>query len=52
MVVSTQGGGSGSGFGAKLIDERIREFITSKITHDILHVTPVMFGTIKEGIWS
>ena len=37
-------------FGVEPIDERIREFISSEITRGFLEVTPVIFGTIKEGI--
>lgn len=32
------------------IDERIHEFIMSDITCCILDATPVIFGTVKEGI--
>lgn len=52
MVTSNRGGGSGSGLGSgdEPIDERIHEFVIIEITHDILEATPVMFGSIKEGI--
>lgn len=54
MVVSTRGedsgSGSSSGFGAEPINERIHEFITSKITHGTLDTTYVMFGTKKERV--
>ena len=51
-MVSTRGRASGSGFGAGVepIDERLREFISSEITYDIMEATLVIFGTIKEGI--
>lgn len=48
-MVMTHGGargswsGSFSGFGAKLIDKGLREFIALKIMLGILDVTPVMF---------
>lgn len=44
------GYGLGSGSGDEMNDERIRDFVSSKITHGILDATPVIFGTIKEGI--
>ena len=54
MVMSTHGGGSssGSGLGAgtEAINERMREYISSEITHNILEQTPVIFSTIKDGI--
>ena len=54
MVMSTYRGGSGSGsrlgYGAEPIAQRIREFVSSKITCGILDGTLVMSGTIKEGI--
>ena len=55
-MVMTHGGargswsGSFSGFGAKLIDKGLREFIASEVTRGILNATLVMFGSIKEGI--
>lgn len=52
--MSTCGGGSGSSSGSgasdEPIDEQIREFISSKITCNILEQGPVIFGIIKEGI--
>lgn len=52
--MSTLGGasgfGSGSGAGTERIDERMREFISLEITHNILEQIPVIFGTVKEGI--
>ena len=56
MVVITRGGDygsssvSGSGSCAEPIDERQQELIAVEITRKILDATPVMFGTIKEGI--
>ena len=44
------GSGSSSGMGFEPIDDGLREFITYEITRGILDVTPVMFGSIKEGI--
>ena len=44
------GEGSGSGSGTEPIEERLREFITSEITRGILESTPIIFGSIKEGI--
>ena len=51
-IVTSQGGasGSGSGVGVKPMDKRVHKFITLKITSSILDATPIMFGTIKEGI--
>ena len=49
-------GGSGSGLGScfgsgtKSIDERLREFILAEFIRGILDPTPVLLGTIKEGI--
>ena len=56
MVMSTHESGYGysfglgSGFGVEPIDERICEFVSSEITCGILDETPIMFGTITEGI--
>ena len=57
MVMITRQGGSsgegtcsGSGSGVEPIDERMCEFITSEVTHDILEQTPVTFSTINERI--
>ena len=48
------GSGSGSGVGSgnttDVIDERLRELIATKVTRGILDTTPVIFGTVKEGI--
>ena len=44
------GSRSGSGSGAEPIDERLRDLIATEVTHDILDATPMIFGTIKEGI--
>ena len=54
-IVVTRGGsgpieGLGSDFGARLLDDQIRVFISSKIACDILEQIPMLFGTIKEGI--
>ena len=57
MVVTRFGaGGSGSGSGAGSggptdgIDERLRELIAAEVTRGILDATPVIFGTVKEGM--
>ena len=47
---SGAGEGSGSGSGAEHLDEQTREFFTSEVTRIILEQTPVIFGSIKEGI--
>lgn len=44
------GGGSGSCLGTEPIDEGLYEFMALKITCGVLDATPMMFGTIKEGI--
>ena len=38
------------GSGAEQLDDQTHEFILSEITRNILEQTPVIFGTIKEGI--
>ena len=54
MVINTHTGGSsfgsGSGAGTDPIDEQMWEFIQSEITRNILEQTPMIFGTVKEGI--
>lgn len=52
MVMTTRGSGSGFGLGVDVeaIDERIHEFITPEVTHDILDAAHMMFDTIKYGI--
>ena len=47
---SGTGEGPGSGFGARQLDEHMREFISSKITRNIIDQTPMIFRTVKEGI--
>ena len=47
---SGAGGGSGSGPEVGQLDEQTREFLSSEITRTILEKTPVIFGSIKEGI--
>ena len=47
---SSTGSGIGFGSGSKKIDERIHELIATEVTHGILDATPVIFGTVKEGI--
>ena len=42
--------GSGSGSGTEQLEERMREFVSAEITRGILDQTPVIFGTVKEGI--
>ena len=42
--------GSGSGSGAEHLDEKTREFLSSEVTCTILDQTPVIFGSIKEGM--
>ena len=49
-VMRSHGGGSGSSSSTKPIEERMQEFILSKIARSILEQTLVIFGTIKEGI--
>ena len=46
------GSGWSSGSGAESIDERMREFISVEVTRGILDATLMLFGTIKDGIWS
>ena len=43
-------GSVGEGSGSKPVDEGLREFIVSEITRGILESTPIIFGSIKEGI--
>ena len=57
MVVKRHGAGgsgsesgSGSGAGSNPVDDGLREFIASEIARGILEATPVIFGSIKEGI--
>ena len=54
LVMSTQEGvsssGSGSGAGTETISEQMQEFISSEITCGILEQTPLIFGSIKEGV--
>ena len=54
MITRHRAGGSGSrsgsGSGAEPVDEGLREFIAFEITRGFLKVTPVIFGSIKEGI--
>ena len=47
---SGTGEGSGSGSGAEQLEERIRELISAKVMCSIVDQTPVIFGTVKEGI--
>ena len=49
-AVGSSGEGSGSGSGSEPVDERLHEFIASEITRGILESTPIIFGSIKEGI--
>lgn len=42
--------GLGVGAGSEQVDDELCEFITSEITRGILEATPVIFGSIKEGI--
>ena len=46
------GPSEGSSLGSRSghMDDQIQEFISSEITHSIFEQTPVIFGTIKEGI--
>ena len=44
------GEGSDSGYGARQLDEQMREFISAEITCNILDQTPMIFGMVKEGI--
>ena len=54
VVMSTQGGGSSSAFGAGAgtdpISEHMQEFISLEITRSILEQTLLIFGSVKEGI--
>ena len=58
MITRHEGGGSGSGSdsgsgsrsGVKLVDEGLCDFIASEITRGILDSTPVIFGSIMEGM--
>ena len=47
---SDAGEGSGSGSGAEQLEERMRELISVEVMRSILDQTPVIFGTVKEGI--
>ena len=47
---SGTGEGSGSGSGTEQLEERMRELISAEVTRNILAQTPVIFGTVKEGI--
>ena len=47
---SGSGSGLGSGAGPEHVDDGLREFIASEIMRGILDATPVIFGSIKEGI--
>ena len=44
------GSGAGSGDTTDVIDERLHELVASEVTRGILDATPVIFGTVKEGI--
>ena len=50
---SDAGEGSGSGSDPEVgqMDEQTREFLSSEVTRIILEQTPVIFGSIKEGIF-
>ena len=59
MVITRHGAGglgsgsgsrSGLGAGSEQVDYGLCEFIASEITRGILEATPVIFGSIKEGI--
>lgn len=56
IMVTTRGGAGGSGYrsgsgtGTRPIDEGLHEFIALEIMQGILDATPMMLGTIKEGI--
>ena len=54
MVMSICGGGLSShpcsGVGNESKDEKMRYFISSEITHNILEQTPVILSSVKEGI--
>ena len=47
---SCTGEGLGSESGAAQLGEQMREFISAEITRSILDQTPVIFGSVKEGI--
>ena len=40
----------GSGDGTKPIDERLCELIAVEVMRGILDATPIIFGTVKEGM--
>ena len=44
------GSGVGSGDTIDVIDERLRELIAAEVSKGILDATPIIFGTVKEGI--
>ena len=48
--VGSSGEGTGSGSSSELVNERLRDFITSEIIRGILQSTLIIFGSIKEGI--
>lgn len=50
VIIEGYGSGSSSDTDVEPINERIRKFITFEITPDILDMTSLMFGAIKEGI--
>ena len=54
MILSTQEGDSGFGFGSGIstepIDQHMQEFISSEITHGILEWTLVIFVSVKKRI--
>lgn len=51
-AASGSGSGSGSwpGDGTEPIHERLRELIAAEVTRGFLDATPVIFGTVKEGM--
>ena len=52
ILVGGSGAGerSGSCSGTEQLEERMREFVSVEITRGILYLTPMIFGTVKEGI--
>ena len=48
--VGVLGSRSRSGYDTDPIDERLHELIATEVTRGILDATPVIFGTVKEGM--
>ena len=50
LIDGGSGEGSGSGSCSVPVDEGLCKFIALEITRGILESTPIIFGSIKEGI--